>query len=319
MAYLDKRRKQIHYRHAVLLPNHSKLGLQTLQQRFSRLMSQELTNITDRLYFQSGDSIEKDPHMAFSHCFEEKGMFCGQIVYVEPGNSVPVISKNDYNKASLPVEALQISDEMSREYLDSIAFISIINNHVIILQSKAIRIKDIEEYLNFLLQSNKEIDDYEFVTLQANNLTLDDNTLKNKQVKNVNITLPLSVNPSHLDDTVAFDVLSSLLGSHRIEELKSLQTTDTKDLKIDINIGYKYNTNDANQNMLTKLTQDLLDNRDESLTIELKGTGRLVGDEIQLKTTINLPYDKSLPVTEHVFRLMLDWLLELLDQGVINP
>ncbi|HAS6878219.1 hypothetical protein [Vibrio alginolyticus] len=288
----------------------------------TRIVEQELTKVEERLYFFSDDEdsdIEKEPHMAFSQCFTESGMFCGQIVYVEPGNSVPVISRNDYAKSTLSVEALHFNDESSREYLDSIAFVSVVNNHVIILQSKAIRIKDVEEYINHLLRTCGEFDDAEFVVLQANNLTLDDNTLRNKQVKNVNLSLPLSANWASPEEDPAFEILRTLIGHQRIEEIKNRQTTDSSDLKIDINIGYKYNTTDTNQKILTQITQDLLDNRDESLVIELKGAGRLIGDEIQLKVAINLPYDNSLPVTEHVFQQMMDWLLELLDQGVINP
>ncbi|HAS8314744.1 TPA: hypothetical protein I7702_07205 [Vibrio vulnificus] len=324
MAYLDRRRKQLHYRHAVSIPELSKLSRRTPQDRLTRIVEQELTSVEERLYFfneplTDDNDIEKIPHMAFSQCSTEHGMFCGQIFYIEPGSAVPVISRNDYTKSVLPVEALQFTGDNAKEYLDSIAFIGVVNNHVIILQSKAIRIKDIEEYVNYLLHKCAEQDNTDYIVLQANNLTLDENTLRNKQVKNVNLSLPLLANFSSPNEDPAFDVLRSLIGHHRIEEIKNQATTSLSDLKVEISIGYKYNTNDTNQKILTQITQDLLDNRDESLTIELRGAGKLIGDEVQLKVAINLPYDNSLPVTEHVFQQMMDWLLELLDQGVINP
>lgn len=327
MAYPDKRRKVLHYRHAVMLPEHNKLTQQTLQTRMSFLLEHELTLVKDRVYFpdeaDNHSIIEmdtrKNAHLTITECHTENNVFCAQLAYIEPGNSIPVISNNDYAKTSLDVEALKLNEAQSKEYLDSIAFIQIVNNHIIILQSKTIRIKDLEEYINYLLRNNNKLAEAEFIILQANNLELNDSTLRNKKIKNVNLQLPLSVSTEDMDDNAAFEVLSSLIGHQRLEELKQLQTSRTNDLKIDINIGYKYNTTDVNQHLLSKITQDLIDNRDESLTIELKGAGKLVGDEIQLKNDTQIPYHNRLPVPEHVYSIMLDWLIDLLDQGVINP
>lgn len=322
MSYLDKRRKVFHYRHASLLPSHSKLASLSLQERLGNLLANELRSVSDRIYFFT-DKIddmdtEKHPHIAISNYEIENGVLFAQLVYVEPGNSVAVISKDDYTKESLDVEALNLNED-AKEYLDSVAFVTIVNNHVIILQSKAIRIKDIEEYINHLMTSHKKLSDDEFIVLRANNLSLDDISLKNKKIKNVNLTLPLSVSSDQVDDSTAFEVLRSLIGHQRLNDLKHFETSELGHLKIDINIGYKYSTSEQNQKLLSSLTQSLVDNRDESLTIEFKGAGRLVGEEIQVKDAFYLAYDKGLPMSEHVKSSMIEWLIQLLDEGVVNP
>ncbi|GCY00887.1 hypothetical protein [Escherichia coli] len=94
---------------------------------------------------------------------------------------------------------------------------------------------------------------------------------------------------------------------------------DRESLSIDISIGYKYKASESEQDMLRKITQGLVDNRDESLTIELKGAGILRNDEIQLKDSVNIEYSNGMLIADNVAEEMISWLLRLLDTGVINP
>lgn len=198
-----------------------------------------------------------------------------------------------------------------------------IKNHFIILQSRSIRIKDIENYINFILQDNLSITDDNFIVLQANNLSLNTDFLKRNIVKNVSLKLPLTYYGNNIDDT-ASELLKTLVGEHRINEMKKNAilndgSPDRESLSIDISIGYKYKASESEQDMLRKITQGLVDNRDESLTIELKGAGILRNDEIQLKDSVNIEYSNGMLIADNVAEEMISWLLRLLDTGVINP
>ncbi|QKF98405.1 hypothetical protein HQK30_04045 [Aeromonas hydrophila] len=327
MSTADSRRKTLHYRHAVMLPAQDQLVTLTLQERLESVVNRHLTTVTDRCYYpeaQDDDTEELSPsknsHFTFSYCDTIGGMLCAEIVYVEPGRSIPIISKEDYDKDALEYEALNFTGDGKREFLESVAFIGVVKNHIIVLQSKSIRLKDIEDYINALLQKTHNIPDESFIVLQANNQTIDNYTLKNKQVKNVKITLPLSITHDFSSREAAFDVLGVLLGQNRIDELRYLQGSNQgRSLDLDISIGYKYSTDQDNQQFLKHITQGLIDNRDESLTIELKGAGRLIGEQMQVKTDAYFIYSKSIIVRDHVFERMIEWLIELLEQGVINP
>ncbi|WP_225852787.1 hypothetical protein, partial [Haemophilus parainfluenzae] len=86
------------------------------------------------------------------------------------GNSVPVFDVSEYKKNRLAYEALKLTGSVPKEYLDSVAYIGIVKNHVIILQSRTIRIKDIENYINYILKDNLRVDVDNFIILQAGNL-----------------------------------------------------------------------------------------------------------------------------------------------------
>lgn len=321
--------KALHYRHAVMLPKKDALLNSDLQNRLSEIVNHKFPTVEDRIYYlETGDSepsVASHAHMVLSDSFDRNGLFFGEIVYIEPGNSVPVFDVSEYKKSRLAYEALKLSGSDPKEYLDSVAYIGVVKNHVIILQSRAIRIKDIENYINFILKDNLRVDVDNFIILQAGNLRLTNELLMRSNVKNVSLKLPLSSYGDGVDD-VASELLKSLIGEHRVDELRkhsslqvSSQDFSREHLTIDVSIGYKYKATDDEQNILRKITEALIDNRDEALTIELKGAGILRNDEIQIKDTVNIEYSNGMPVIDSVCDEMVEWLLRLLADGVINP
>lgn len=325
MAANNTKLKALHYRHAVMLPKKDALLNSDLQSRLNEVVTQKLKTVEDRvLFLESGDTepdVTTHAHMVMANSFDRNGIFFAEIVYIEPGGSVPVFGVAEYKNSKLEYEAFRIEGGDVKEYLDSFAYIGVVKNHVIIIQSRAIRIKDIENYINVLLKENLRVDINNFIVLQASNLSISNEFLKRNNVKNVSLKLPLTYNGDGVDDA-ASELLRSLIGEHRVDELKRNSVPDPsvrEHLTIDISIGYKYRATDNEQQLLRKITEGLIDNRDEMLTIELKGAGILKNDEIQLKNNVNIEYNKGLPVVDSVCDEMVEWLITLLDNGVINP
>lgn len=317
--------KALHYRHAVMLPKQAALLTSDLQSRLAEVVTNKFPTVEDRvLFLENGDAepdIATHAHMVMSKSFERNGIFFAEIVYIEPGGSVPVFDVTEYKNPKLEYEAFRITGADVKEYLDSFAYIGVVKNHVVILQSRAIRIKDIENYINFILKENLRVDVNNFIVLQASNLSISNEFLRRNNVKNVSLKLPLTYNGDGVDDA-ASELLRSLIGEHRVDELKRNSVPDTsikEHLTIDISIGYKYRASENEQQLLRKITEGLIDNRDEMLTIELKGAGILKNDEIQLKDNVSIEYSKGLPVVDSVCDEMVEWLIRLLDTGVINP
>ncbi|HFP4609051.1 TPA: hypothetical protein ACHHNY_004379 [Escherichia coli] len=325
MAANNTKIKALHYRHAVMLPKKDALLTSDLQSRLSEIVTHKFRTVQDRVHFletkDSDPDVATHAHMVMSNSFERNGMFFAEIVYIEPGGSIPVFDVTEYKNPKLEYEAFRIAGGDVKEYLDSFAYIGVVKNHVVILQSRAIRIKDIENYINFILKENLRVDVENFIVLQVNNLSISNEFLRRNNIKNVSLKLPLTYNGNGVDDA-ASELLRSLIGEHRVEELRKNSTPDTEikeHLTIDISIGYKYRASDNEQDLLRKITEGLIDNRDEMLTIELKGAGILKNDEIQIKDNVSIEYSKGLPVVDSVCDEMVEWLLRLLDAGVINP
>ncbi|WP_318369835.1 hypothetical protein [Enterobacter sp.] len=324
----DTKRKALHYRRSVLLPNVEQGESQPLQMRLDRAYRHQLTSVESRCFFcdiaddrQDEGDFKKDPHFFISKAEEKFSMFCAEIMYVEPGNSVATIVA-DYSVKDLESESLPATHELgldSREYLESVAYISVIDNHVIILQSKAIRIKDIENYINHILKKTNELNKSELVLLQVNSLSSSSVSLNNNKVKRIKLSLPMAHSPSTADFEDGYRVLETLVGEERLSSIKNSMGIDISDLMVDISIGYKYSTSSSNEQILEHLAKDFIDNRDEDLVIELKGAGRIVGEEVQVKEYKYVPYRNNQPVKEAVYEMMTSWLISLLERGNIEP
>lgn len=325
---LDRRRKAFHYRHSVFLPFSGAMQGKNLQSVLSHLLKHKFKTIRDRCYYPDkkniGDAVNDSlwPHFFVNSIDEEFSMLCLEVMYVEPGNSVPII-ETEYDKSEIECEALlppSASGDKSREFLDSIAYVAILENHVIFMQSKAIGIKDIEEYVNYLLgEAGIFADEKAGVLFQSANTGIPSLSLRQKSVKSVRLNLPLANGVSSLDVDDGIKLLETLVGEARLKELKKKIGIEISELKIDISFGYKYSTSNRNQELLALIAQGLLDSRDEDLEIELKGAGRIVGDEIQIKKYEGVEYSDSLPRKSDVYRIMANWLVDLLEQGIIEP
>lgn len=325
---LDRRRKGFHYRHAVFIPSPAAHAHTNLESILKTIFKRHLTSINERCYYPERKNIgndavdRKQPHMFINSVNEHYSLLCLELMYIEPGSSVTII-ETDYEKNEIACEALlppSISGDESREFLESIAYVAVIENHVMFMQSKAIGIKDIEEYFNFAILKTSALGDAGGILhFHSDNKNLASLTLKQKSVKNVKLNLPLAASLSSLEADDGMKVLETLIGTSRLNELKQKIGIEIADLKIDISFGYKYTTTQRNQDILSTIAQDLLDSRDEELEIELKGAGRIVGDEIQIKKYENVNYTLSLPDKDDVYRIMANWLVELLEQGVVEP
>lgn len=328
MDLTDRRRKTLHYRHAMLLPVPATMASSgnSFQDRVERSLK-SLGKVSERCFFpdypkQDGSvNVEKHSHLFVSRFEDVNGMLCAELVYIEPGTSVAVVSRSQYDEGMLEYEALApINDGANqREYLDSIAYVGIISNHIILMQSKAILIKDIEDYFNFILEKSTQISDKELIIFQANNVGFNKGSLRDKAIKNVKLSLPLTAGNEVYDSDTSYQILNALIGETRVNDIRKHSTKDSSDLLINVSIGYKYNTSSQNEMILGKIAQDLVDNRDEELTVELKGSGRLVGDELKLKTDEMIPFNNSLPMRDYVYDKMVAWLIDLLEKGIINP
>ncbi|WP_223569393.1 hypothetical protein [Pseudomonas sp. BF-R-26] len=321
----DKRRKAFHYRHAAFHPNPLSRP-NNLQEILERSKRHSLKTADLRCFYPEGGhfgdaSKLTEPHIFISRYDDLFSMLFMEIMYVEPGNSIPIFA-TDYKKETIECESLpsvSMSTDGSKEYLESLAFVAVFQNHVLIMQSKAIGIKDIEEYFDALLRHVHEIQDNELFTLQAHSLTSNNISLTDKKVKNVSLLLPLANDPYSFDSDDGIKVLSTLIGEHRVAELRHVMGADISELQLEIAVGYKYNTSPENQKVLSNIAQGLVDAREEGLTIDLKGSGRIVGDQLQIKTNEYVPYENALPVRQHVYEIMATWLVDLIEKGLIEP
>lgn len=319
----QNRRKALHYRNAILFNDGNLDSDRSLQKILSGALSNSFKTVESRCYFfdSAHRNYRADPHIFISDIRDDFGMLCLEIVYVEPGVGVPVIQAN-YSADSLACEAIcpLPSDGTEREYVDSLAYIAILENHCIIMQSKTINFKLIESYINYLLLDAQLLSENQSFWLHANNRGLSSFNLEDKLVKNVKLSFPMELNGASSEINTSRNLLALLISQSRMADVIGRAQIDISDIDIEINLGYKYSTSTNNEKILARIAQDLIDNRDDEIVVEIKGAGKYVGSqELQLKEQFQISFINSLPDKNDVYENMAKWLVDLLEKGMVEP
>jgi hypothetical protein len=85
-----------------------------------------------------------------------------------------------------------------------------------------------------------------------------------------------------------------------------------------VEVTYKRQTDGRSQQLLNNLTTALRHAGDEDMRIELKNGSVINGSELQIKSFKGISSYNGLLDPSDVFSKMNEWLLECLDQGIID-
>lgn len=321
MAY-EHKRKLIHYRRATFFQPISS----SLQELVEDALS-KLSTVSDR--FERLDDGTDDDWQRFINMHKSAlGMEFGNLVLYAP-NQIKHTITIDHEASELDIEniVLSSSDGKKRQFLESILFYGIYKNNVIVLQSMALKSRDLEGYLTWLLRSAGVISKENSVLLNNVASTDTQDRLDKTDVKSVRIGTSLiditnndasERNPSRVKPKgEGMDILR-ILASDRVNDLSWADIQGAKDLEVFIEVKYKRQTDETTQKALNKITSVLRHVSDEDIRIELKDGGSVIGTDLKVKTYISVEFNDGVINPKDLFEKMQTWLLDILDQGIID-
>lgn len=321
----QQKRKQLHYRTAEFL-NPSGRSLQDLVED----ALQRLAMIKERKQPLNDASQEDEKWYRFINTHRSAmGMEFGALVLLAPGQNKLLI-ETDEDKDEAELSHITAPDD--KEFLESILFYGIKNNHVILLQSISMKARDLEGYLNWLLIETGLIDNENMVFL--NNFAprevyenLEHNDIKSVRVGS-DLTSPISRHDyqANLSETknirfrrqnIGLDILNFLI-PNRIKEISD-DLGDTSNIEVFVEVTYKRQTDEDSQKAINKISSALRHVSEDDLRIEFKDGVTITGSDIKIKSFRSITsYNNNLDVTD-VFSNMRTWLEELLSNNIINP
>jgi len=322
----ETKRKQLHYRLAEFFAPTGR-SLQDMVEEALR----KLNKIKDRKEAIS-DPSNADSWQRFINTHRSAmSMEFGALIMLAPGqNKLLIETDDDHDEAELS----HIVAPDNKEFLESILFYGIKDNHVLLVQSLNLKARELENHLNWLLREAGIIDNDNIVYL--NNYAPKEiyDKLESNPIKSVRIGSELCqpadmVTPSNTvsqnEDTkkisikrsgIGLDILTYFIPS-RIDEI-SKDLGDTSNIEVFIEVTYKRQTDDESQKALNQITQALRHSSEEDLKIELKNGVTINGSEVKIKTFKSIAsVNGNLDVSD-VFSQIRTWLEELLSKGLVS-
>lgn len=325
------KRKLLHYRRAQFFQPVSKTLQSLLAEALDKLNC--VDNRFERIDENTKDEVEDTGFKRFINTHRSNlGMEFGNLVLYADGVNKQTLTI-DKSVDELDIEQMappETPDGKRREFLESILYYGIKNNHVVLLQSMALKSRELESYLNWLLKKAGVMSQENNIFLNNYAPKITEDKLKSSTVKSVKIGTPLYNSFEEVSAKVSpnkkvfkpigegLDILK-LVAQHRLDDFIVDELQDDSNLEVFVEVTYKRQTDIDSQDLLNKLTRALRHAGDDDIRIELKGAGTIVGSELQIKSFKNIEIYEGIVIPKSVFESMYEWLADNLEMGYIDP
>ena len=337
----EKKRKNIIYKRAEIVHEDN-----SLQKLLEKALSKEGTcfKASDRREHPNPD--QGSVRFINRHTMHS-GMFFGQLIFFEPGRSQTYIELDDdadtYTIDALTPESLndtKSKEQKRKEFVESMLYFGVYENHLVLLQSTALKSRDLEAHLAWLLGTRTE-------SLKNNSaLILKDKpteeTLKRivkSPVKSVHLGTPVETfgpeqSESKLDEGpsgtgftkavkwipkgIGADLIKAALGEDWLNSLKLEDALDEANLQVNLEITYLRKTTSTGQKMLDNIASSLRHIEPDDVKIELNGGGLVKGNDLKLTGPISVQYNNGLIDESDLYSHMHSWLLQKIEQDEID-
>lgn len=262
------------------------------------------------------------------------GMTFGSMILFTRGRNQPLVTDDDA-AAELTVEQLAPPPNRSgarREFIESLLFFGILQNHVVLLQSQGLRARQLESHLGWLLQTKTNtVSDEDQIALIDQPTPDAVKKVLEAPVKKVTVGVPLQSRPDRRANAeevaerfsfrptgAGFQVLKSLLGTEWLKNRKLADSLDESRLKVDIMVSYYRSTDKCGQELLNEIAVNLRHQEPEDVKIQLHNGVQLSGPQLKVSGPVQVTVYGGLADPEDLFPTMRDWLREQLRQGIVD-
>jgi len=327
--------KQLFYKQASFLQP-SKVTLQDLVSRAVRKLkvTKRIETIADG-GTPVGDASGQQWARLINSPREYAGFTFGVLTLYSPGTHHLVIQTAvDAEKDELDVSQLPPPDGM--QFTETPLYFAIRENHVVIVQSKALRVQEFEAHLNWLLEFAGAMPSTQLVELTDVIPEETRKKLQNAPVKSLTIGAPLISEPAPGKSLVAksaaaintvakgigLDVLRGLLSEKDFSALKVEELTEAPDIQVNLQIrviGHR-KENDSADKIMKKIMRELRHVEDPSFfKAEVRGIGQMMdGNALRVQSYKSIASYDGVLDTSDAYEIMRAWLESIIDTGTVR-
>lgn len=336
-----KKRKTIHYKLATI----SNSGL-TLQQMLSEALSTESeTHTASKRLEKINPDDDSVIRLLNNFTLDHQGMFFGQLIRFEAGRSQILLTLDDtadsYSLDSITSDKVQNNqDEQEqlrkrREFIDSMLYFGVLDNHLVVMQSQALTTRELETHLSWLLGTRLDLLGKTSIFLLQDKITeAVRKKVEKSPVKTVNIGTPVETRNEQTENTDAeisesrgvtyiptgrgADVLGAVLGADWFNKLKLEDSLDEANLQVQLKVTYLRKTTKSGQKMLDDIATSLRHIDSDDVSVEFHKGGTLKGSELRLNGHVNVQTNNGQVDENDLFHQMHNWLIQRIESREID-
>ena len=342
-------KKTIHYRNFVITESKS-----TLQELLEELLKSEEYSIVDNRKEKINSTSDE---IRFINSFVDEGnmLFC-QLVYIESGKQQTILDMEEGAKSysllpfNLNSESKESDKKRKKEFVNSILYLLVFNNHIVILKSKALTERDLENHIYWLLTERSGLVPTKSTLSLAIQPPKIVRTLTEKEpVKKILIGTPLArayisedkktdvdkpeerISLDNLNKSISntrslkftpamgLDLLKQLIPSSILKDYKLEDSLDESNLRINLEITYDRKTSVEGQSFIDEIAHSIRNVYDDDVKIVLKNGGILRGNQVKLSGEITVNMNEKGIIDETDLRKqMKDWLIQKIREEEIE-
>lgn len=283
---------------------------------------------------------------------EHENICCGQLVLMERGKYkqyIKYVESQDFDSeysigamssSQIPEESdddidEELKEKIRREFIDSILYFAVFENHVLVLQSTSLRARKLEDHLNWLLKEKcssvlENTDDLLLIDPPPKELY---ELLSSKPVKAIKLGAPVwnateNQENNSIATTSQVAVINGNAGNCAINAIKSFlpsfaedvdidSITDKSNLHVAMEITYKYKTNDAGQHALDILAASTRDVPESDIALVLSDGSVIKGNDLKVSPILRCIYNRNGLVDEYsLFEEFRKWFIDQLTETI---
>lgn len=310
--------KTLHYRRAQFLtPTRTLEELLSAALRVNSLVANRVETVTT-----VGDCL------LINHTTNHRGLLCGNLITYEHGTNKLFLTVDD-TLTAFPIAQVsppELASKKRTEFLDSILYFGVKGNHVILMQSNALKGKQLELYLNWFLSACGVLSNNNRVELVDHPPRMTTDQLASRPVKKVSYVSAMAhemapkaapgsndVKNKTLRLTPvgrAIDILKAAIGVKEFEKLKLDDALDGN-LQVALEVTYQRTTTQEGQKVINDIARALRNVDGDDISVQVPGLGTLKGDDLKLSKHVVVSCHNGHVDMLELFDEMHQWLLGL--------
>ncbi len=332
----ETRSKTIHYKRAVI--TNSQLTLQSLLKAAFDSKG-KATKAKQRREVLNPDD---ESCRLINHHKDYNGMLFGQLIFFEPGRSQVLITLDDdaeyYEIDSITPDSIDKENEdekikIRREFIDSMLYFGVLDNHVVLVQSSSLRARELEAHLAWLLGSCTEVIDRNSALILQDKPSEETITkIEKTPVKSVHLGTPVesriqestlinNTTELHSEKSgfakkvkwipcgMGANVIQAALGADWFDRLDLDSSLDEANLQVTLEITYLRKTTSNGQKMLDNIATSLRHIDEADVKIDLHGGGTIRGSDLKLTGSVSVKTNNGLVDESDLYHQLHSWMV----------
>ncbi|EMC2417476.1 hypothetical protein [Acinetobacter baumannii] len=270
-------------------------------------------------------SATKDDFILINHASSHQSMFFGELIIVESGKAQAVLKIDNDSATEFPIKTYLTEDlpddedesveVVRKEFIDSVLYFGVIDNHVAIIQSRSLTARTLESYLGWLLgEAAKALPANSALILKdAPNPAIKEK-LESTPAKTISISSGIGSTelqpihkiesnvPAKIDYKIEENVVDVLKTAFAVDldDLKLEDGLDDANLKLKLTLTYNRKTSKSGQKVIDTVASSMRHNDDYVITLEdgtkVTADNLKMSGKISVETINNKVYNDGLKV-----------------------